>query len=37
MKFVDMLKTVTAVGAFSFAFASCSDSVDESNLYVFIR
>ena len=30
-----MLKTVTAVGAFFFAFASCSDSVDESNLYVF--
>lgn len=35
MKFVDMLKTITAVGAFFFAFTSCSDSVDESNLYVF--
>lgn len=35
MKFGNILKTITMVGALLFAFTGCSDSVDESNLYVF--
>lgn len=35
MKFGNILKTITMVGALLFAFTGCSDSVDDSNLYVF--